>query len=469
LDNSYVRIRWKAQTKDVTPQNADFEVLLYRSGAIVFKYGALPSSNSARVGVTKGSSLNHLVVTGYDCPPATTIPCGNVPSNAQDVTINSAPDVSQALYTYDAADRLQNGGPVSGITYSGEGELTSITGPAPRGAWTLGYDARHLMTSQTSGGVTTTWTLDGEGRVARMTKGSNVTVYRYGGPGSSPAWLEDASGTVTDTFVGGPGGLLAQYNGSTPSFPLRNGNGDIIKFVTATGSTIEAFTYDEFGNPTSTQSPSRYGYAGSIQKERNPDSGLVRMGVRMYDPMVGRFTSTDPIAGGSLNDYVYAGHDPINSNDFSGLMQMEFDGGGGGQCQGSECDPKPNPGCQYNCDAYNISYSSSSSSSSASPAPQPKAKPKKPKKKWWQRALHVVAIAATVAAVFASGGTLTALLVVAWVATEAEILTSEGSAGQKLCQTAWNTVGAFVPGYRGATRTRRALAYGAAYAAGSTC
>ena len=42
------------------------------------------------------------------------------------------------------------------------------------------------------------------------------------------------------------------------------------------------------------------------------------MGVRPYDPAIGRFLATDPIEGGSLNAYDYAGQNPIDSYDLDG-------------------------------------------------------------------------------------------------------------------------------------------------------
>lgn len=42
------------------------------------------------------------------------------------------------------------------------------------------------------------------------------------------------------------------------------------------------------------------------------------MGARPYDPTLGRFLAIDPIEGGALNNYDYAGHDPINAYDLDG-------------------------------------------------------------------------------------------------------------------------------------------------------
>jgi len=64
-----------------------------------------------------------------------------------------------------------------------------------------------------------------------------------------------------------------------------------------------------------------FGFAGGLY---DADTGLVRFGARDYDPVVGRWTSKDPIlfAGGQANLYVYVGGDPINFIDPSGLFPL---------------------------------------------------------------------------------------------------------------------------------------------------
>ncbi|CAB4534687.1 unannotated protein [freshwater metagenome] len=43
------------------------------------------------------------------------------------------------------------------------------------------------------------------------------------------------------------------------------------------------------------------------------------MGARLYNPVTNQFTSPDPITGGNETTYTYP-NDPINKNDFTGLM-----------------------------------------------------------------------------------------------------------------------------------------------------
>jgi RHS repeat-associated protein len=53
------------------------------------------------------------------------------------------------------------------------------------------------------------------------------------------------------------------------------------------------------------------------EKAANNLSGLVVMGVRIYNPVTGLFTSPDPIYGGNNNAYVYPS-DPVNIFDLNG-------------------------------------------------------------------------------------------------------------------------------------------------------
>jgi len=54
--------------------------------------------------------------------------------------------------------------------------------------------------------------------------------------------------------------------------------------------------------------------------EYDQSTKLYHMGARYYDPELGRFLSEDPIGiAGGLNLYAYAGNDPINRTDRSGL------------------------------------------------------------------------------------------------------------------------------------------------------
>jgi len=81
--------------------------------------------------------------------------------------------------------------------------------------------------------------------------------------------------------------------------------------------------YDPYGTPLGTipdnqtgtfdlaWSPQRTEHAGAMNT-------VIEMGARLYSPVLGRFLETDPVLGGSANDYEYSFGDPVNHSDYSG-------------------------------------------------------------------------------------------------------------------------------------------------------
>ncbi len=66
-----------------------------------------------------------------------------------------------------------------------------------------------------------------------------------------------------------------------------------------------------------------FGYAGGLY---DPDTGLVRFGVRDYDPATARWTCKDRLGlEAGTNLYGYCDQDPVNSSDQTGLDNEELD------------------------------------------------------------------------------------------------------------------------------------------------
>jgi RHS repeat-associated protein len=94
----------------------------------------------------------------------------------------------------------------------------------------------------------------------------------------------------------------------------------------SSGNDVNRYGYDPFGNYAAqvTQSglSNPWGYAGGYF---DGATGLIKFGIRYYDPLFGRWTQATPI-GGSLqevtkaNPYVYAGDDPMNEVNPSGKI-----------------------------------------------------------------------------------------------------------------------------------------------------
>jgi large repetitive protein len=70
-----------------------------------------------------------------------------------------------------------------------------------------------------------------------------------------------------------------------------------------------------------------YGWLGTKQRSTTTDTaGLTLMGDRLYNPVTGTFTSTDPEPGGNTTTYTYP-QDPINGFDLQGHSWLSRVGG----------------------------------------------------------------------------------------------------------------------------------------------
>jgi RHS repeat-associated protein len=241
-------------------------------------------------------------------------------------------------YSYDAGDRLLG----TGMSYDNFGRITSLPSAyAGGGTLTTSYFNNDMVASQSQGGITNTFQLDGALRQRQrvQTGGSGGTeVFHYANGSDSPAWTERGS-AWTRNIVGIGGELAAiQDSASGTTLQLTNLHGDIAATAslspTAT-ALIGTSEYDEFGNPEKGNS-SRFGWLGGKQRRTELSSGVIQMGVRSYVPAMGRFISVDPIQGGSANGYDYANADPVNGLDLSGRSPGASDcapGFAGCQCK----------------------------------------------------------------------------------------------------------------------------------------
>lgn len=162
------------------------------------------------------------------------------------------------------------------------------------------------------------------------------TLYGYDGEGDSPSYTRPGPSSPTPsagvtTYVQGPDGLLLTDSAGTAAWSVLNGHGDVIGTTDSGGAFTGNPTTDEFG--VGQEPTSRLGWLGG--KERfgtGTDLGLDRMGVRLYDPGLGRFLEVDPVEGGSANAYDYVDQDPINQFDLNGDCLF---GRSNGRCRGA--------------------------------------------------------------------------------------------------------------------------------------
>jgi RHS repeat-associated protein len=158
------------------------------------------------------------------------------------------------------------------------------------------------------------------------TQVSAATTNHYDNTGDAPAWITTPGGGWTRNIAGLDGGLdaIVTYDptlgATSTSLQLLDLHADVAGVADPAGTGLAAtYTYDEFGNPTTTNT-ARYGWLGGKTRTQAGIGNLTLLGVRVYNPATGRFLQTDPIPGGSCNPYDYACQDPVNQFDLNGTF-----------------------------------------------------------------------------------------------------------------------------------------------------
>lgn len=113
-------------------------------------------------------------------------------------------------------------------------------------------------------------------------------------------------------------GLQAQTR--TVHYYYTDPAGNVLAETDAKGNIIARYDYRPYGSVVQGSGPNGPGYAGHVN---DPETGLINMQQRYYDPYTGRFLSADPIgpSPGNLSDfnrYDYVGNNPVNRIDPDG-------------------------------------------------------------------------------------------------------------------------------------------------------
>jgi RHS repeat-associated protein len=243
----------------------------------------------------------------------------------------NANTLGNLAYSYDSLGRrtqvggsfAQTGlpGVVTSATYDAANELTDWNGTP------ISYDLNGNMLSD----GTNAFTWNARNQVATL----NSVSLQYDGFGRRTKNLQNSSflfdganavqelsgSTATANLISGGIDELFTRADSTGAFtPLKDALGSTIALVDANGNLQATDSYDPFGNTTvsgtASSNPSQY------TGRENEGNGLYFYRARYYSPLLGRFVSQDPLgfAGSGPNLYAYAGNDPVDFRDPSGLL-----------------------------------------------------------------------------------------------------------------------------------------------------
>lgn len=272
---------------------------------------------------------------------------------------------TQSTYTYDASDKLLNATlPTNTYAYaydaagnrisSNENGTSSVNiinnddQTTSKSSRTFSFDNQGNRVSDGSKSLT----FDFDNRLKTFSQTSNPTVnFKYDASGNrigknitggtNYQFVNDLSGDLSKVLINknvntGSNNFyihtqspMSQGDSSSASrqYYLEDGMGNIRYLTNNTGANVQSYTYDPFGNPI-IGSGGGYNFQG---QEKDTETGLIYLRARYYDPSTGTFLSRDQYEGDlktpiTQNDYPYAGNNPINKSDPSGLWYINLNG-----------------------------------------------------------------------------------------------------------------------------------------------
>ena len=241
-------------------------------------------------------------------------------------------------YTYDTAGNIQSkqiGGTTTNYTYGNgawrdlltayDGHEISYDGcgnptryyDGSAFTWTQG---RRLATA-TIGGTSISYTYDMAG--VRSSKTVNGTEYKYTTLSGLVTRQTGGGKTIDFIYDDSNQPLAMKYNG-TLYYYILNAQGDVIRIIDGSRSTVASYTYDPWGNIISSSgalaevNPLRYrGYY------YDSETGFYYVSSRYYDPEIGRWINADSQLNAKdgilgYNLFAYCNNNPIMYSDPSG-------------------------------------------------------------------------------------------------------------------------------------------------------
>ena len=227
-------------------------------------------------------------------------------------------------FSYNNNDQLIQQGS-SNFTYDANGNLTH------KDTTTYNYDDKNRLIEVTTPTDTIVYTYDANNNRIAKTINANTTTYLVDNNTQYAKVLQESSTTKNISYTYG-NDLLSQSSDSRQTLYYHtDALGSTRSLTNESQSVLQEYNYTPYGELLNADTPkTNYLYTGE-QLDSETDDYYLR--ARYYSPQQARFTSIDPFEGrvyepNTLNDYIYAGSNPVMFVDPSGesysMAQVSF-------------------------------------------------------------------------------------------------------------------------------------------------
>jgi len=206
------------------------------------------------------------------------------------------------------------------FNYDGRGNLTAL--PSPIGA-SFSYDVLNRVTQVDA----TTHRYDASRNRIETVREGETTRYLLDVEPSLPDVIAilDGNNQIQETFIYGPGGLLASIKGGAHRFVHQDFNQNVTALTDENGAVVGSFAYTPYGLSAGQNGETDFPFqfSGGVGVMTDPE-GVIQMRARYYHPGIRQFTSGDLIPGTltrpqSLGRYAYIEGRAMGGIDPSGL------------------------------------------------------------------------------------------------------------------------------------------------------
>lgn len=280
---------------------------------------------------------NRLVLLSHEAPDGSVLASHSYTYNAAGQLLSRQQTTAGVLPALTARAETAQYDPVNRLLTRTDGTTTNL----------YAYDARGRLAQQSQGGLQTQYAYDDLDRLVGTSNATQQVAYTYDALGTrltktvngqTRSYLADEAATYCEFDGAGNLSRLYVHAGSLcySVDTLSNGGklrvyhgderGSVEAITDQGGLLVQSYAYNPYGETTAqgTGEDNEFQYLGQ-HGALTDENGLVQMHARFYDPQTGTFLTEDPLGPEARPGlYAYAGGDPVNRIDPSGLQAAGY-------------------------------------------------------------------------------------------------------------------------------------------------